>query len=260
MKKPSTQAMNNISDIKKKFLQHPFIKEQMQGTLSIPRFQNFLRQDLLYLHYYGLSLQFLSKTVPTPYVKKFQVFADNVISEQQRIHVLFGQQFDLKISPKPTPALIGYAQHLLASTNFVTADIGVASTIPCCLMYRDLSTQPCSDDNPFKPLIDSYASQGEMAEQMSDIFDKLYAKATDEQRQKMMRAFRTSARWEVNFVDDIYHGVEFDRSKHNYYTGSNSRLFSKKPYAFNQETNHPDYHHSVHPDSSPASSHGRGTP
>jgi thiaminase/transcriptional activator TenA len=85
----------------------------------------------------------------------------------------------------------------------------VAAVLPCFWIYWDIGKQiaaAAATDNPYQAWIDTYSDPafGEEVEAVIAITDRTAELATEEQRARMLDAFKRSTQYEWMFWDSAY--------------------------------------------------------
>ncbi|WP_169787569.1 bifunctional hydroxymethylpyrimidine kinase/phosphomethylpyrimidine kinase [Leucobacter celer] len=200
---------DGISGIRRETDELAYIQSLADGTLPREGFLNYVAQDALYLRAYARVLAHLSTLAPSP---EEQMFWSR--SAQGALHVEFELHRArlggvLDVTAPPSAVTDGYINHLTVAGTRGYAE-AAAAVLPCFWMYADLGTRlvrgefneyACSPEHPYAEWIAAYDSPEFEAdtEQAIGIVTRFASRATPEVRERMWRAFETSAVWEREF-------------------------------------------------------------
>lgn len=197
-------AWNNSAYTYNAIVAHPFNQELMNGILETYRYDFYLEQDEIFVESEAKMEAIIASEISYKYQGNFLVYAKSAYDySQYLIQLNFTRTHEL------APATLAYSNHLLANTVDQTVEVQVASILPCFWYYLELGkyfAQHKVDHNPYQAWIDSYSSQEyeEFVYGVIDIFNKLAESTTPEIRQEMLGVFDVSAKYELNFYNDIY--------------------------------------------------------
>lgn len=194
-----------------RILQHPFIQELQEGSLSHEVFSFYIGQDSLYLQQFGRALALLgARSESSQHLLEFARFAASGVEVERSLHEDLAKRFGVQEGPSEmSPTCRNYTGFLLSTCALNDLTQGVAAVLPCFWIYREVGAaiQPQSNsDNPYKEWIDMYVSEefDELVRKALGIADELAQKASEEQRKKMKEAFAIGARFEWMFWDSAY--------------------------------------------------------
>jgi thiaminase (transcriptional activator TenA) len=190
--------------------QHPFVRGIAEGTLSLERFQFWLRQDYVFLIEYARLLALAAARSPDlETIARFATLLKETVDTEMSLHRGYAAEFDISIDDlereSPAPATRAYTDFLLRVA--VTGDFAevTAALLPCMWAFSEigqrLATQPTPSDQRYAKWIAMYSSKefAELAQWCRDLVDSLAAGLPERDLQKLEAAFLTSSRYERQF-------------------------------------------------------------
>ncbi|KAN0107573.1 Ribokinase-like protein [Russula decolorans] len=162
----------------KQYVQHDFVRQLGQGTLSRERFIHFLKQDYLYLKYYARANGLLVAKSST--YAEFAAAAEVVLSvvKEHNMHISFCAQWgvdlaELESTPEST-ACTAYGAYIMDVGMKGDAASLLMALAACLLGYGEVglwlqreAKRPQSwaklEDNPYKAWIEDYAGESYQA-------------------------------------------------------------------------------------------------
>ncbi|MDR1172847.1 MAG: thiaminase II [Bacteroidales bacterium] len=207
----STKTWKETLPIYQSIIDMPYIKELMDGTLPMEKFQFYLAQDSIYLESFGRTFALIAARADSiqdslAYIR----FAEMVIVVEREMHESYFRSFNLTDTGCAEPACHHY-NHFLKSTAALDAvEVGMAATLPCFWIYREVGDyiyKNHSANNPYQQWIDTYASEefSVFVNQAIDICDAVASQCTEKQQRAMTDAFITASRLEFQFWDSAYY-------------------------------------------------------
>lgn len=212
----SNKAWKQILPIYQSIINMPFIKELMDGTLPIDKFQFYIAQDSIYLESYGKALAIIAaKAHSAQDSLAFIRFAEGAIVVERDMHKSYFKSFNMTDKVHCQPACHHYSHFLKSTAALDSVEIGMAAVLPCFWIYKkvgDYIYENHSKNNPYQKWIDTYAGEkfGLSVTQAIDICDSIASQCTEQQQQAMTEAFVTSGRLEFFFWDGAYRMKTFD--------------------------------------------------
>lgn len=206
----SDKAWKQITPIYQSIIEMPFIKELMDGTLAIDRFQFYIAQDSFYLESYGRALAIIAARVnSTDDSLTYIRFAESAIVVEREMHESFFKTFNLTDKGGMEPSCHHYSHFLKSTAALDAVEVGMSAILPCFWIYKavgDYIYKNCSKNNPYKVWIDTYAGDefGVAVSKAIDTCDVIASKCTELQRQAMTDAFIMASRLEFLFWDSAY--------------------------------------------------------
>jgi thiaminase/transcriptional activator TenA len=188
-------------------LKLPFILELAKGSLSLERFNFYIRQDAIYLKEFGRALAVTaSKVEDKKHADTFSEFARTAVVVEQELHNSFLED----AAANPSPSCLLYTSYMLKQTALEPAQIGVAAVLPCFWVYREVGdhilTHGNRENNPYQRWINTYGGE-EYAAQVDAaiaIFNELAENSAESLKKKMLETYMTSTKMEWLFWNSAY--------------------------------------------------------
>ncbi len=208
-------------DWRKAHQEHPFVVAMGDGSLSLERFQYFMRQDYLFLVDYARVLAIAAAKSPSlDSMGHWAALLDETLNSEMELHRGFCADFGITVgeleSTEAMPATVAYTDHLLRSAY--DGDIAElsAALLPCQWGYdeigRTLAANLQAPGGSFHARwVAGYNDPAyqEMTVWLRDFVDELGRSATEGQRARMLSAFRASTRYEYLFWDAAWNLEEW---------------------------------------------------
>lgn len=200
-----------IEDRYERILEHPFLKELKEGTLSKEVFAFYIGQDSLYLQRFGRALALLgARSDDSQHLLEFARFAASGVEVERSMHEDLAQRFSVDARPKEmSPTCRNYTSFLLSTCALQDRAEGVAAVLPCFWIYREVGRHihaRAVPDNPYQEWIDMYVSEefDELVHKALGITDELAEDASPTLKKRMEAAFVQGTRFEWMFWDSAY--------------------------------------------------------
>lgn len=200
-------------DWRKAHQDHPFVKAMGYGTLSLERFQYFMRQDYLFLVDYARVVGIASAKSPDlNSMGHWASLLNETLNAEMELHRGFCADFGITVeeleATDPMPATVAYIDHLLRSAY----DGGIheisASLLPCQWGYDEIGRQlarvlQAPEDSFHARWVAGYTAPEyqQLTTWLRGFVDELGKSATEAQLSRMLEVFRTSTRYEYLFWD-----------------------------------------------------------
>jgi len=201
---------------------HPFILAMGDGTLSLERFQYFMRQDYLFLIDYARVLAMAAaKTPDLASMGHWASLLDGTLNTEMELHRGFCADFgitpeDLE-KTEPMPATVAYTDHLLRVAYEGDIEELSAALLPCQWGYdevgRKLERTLSAPDGSFHARwVAGYAADDyrEMTAWLRQFVDSMEGSLTEDQRTRMERSFQASTRYEYLFWDAAWNSQSWN--------------------------------------------------
>jgi thiaminase/transcriptional activator TenA len=192
---------------------HTFNLRLSLGTLELPKFLFYLRQDAIYLTAYARALAVTAARLQDiGQVKEFIRFALGAIEAESQLHVNFLREHgivNIKESEQ-SPTCFMYTNYLLKMAASASVEEAVSSLLPCFWVYNEVGKKMAEltliENNPYAPWIAIYSSTDfELSVNLAvDITNELGAHASTALSGKMMSAFLRATQLEWMFWDSAY--------------------------------------------------------
>lgn len=206
----SKQAIDAVQTIYHQIMQHPFIVQLANGSLTQTRFNHYLEQDTLYLAEYRSILATIgAKCHNSSHQKQFLHFAMATIEAEQIVHQYFLKK-SASLTYQTMPATALYTGYLYQQLTTQPLAVAVASILPCFYLYQQvgeaLHQQQLASNHPYHAWISTYASEAFKQDVITvvNIADQLAADSMPDIQAQMTEAFLTAAKMEWLFWDGAW--------------------------------------------------------
>ena len=191
--------------------EHPFVRAMGDGSLSLERFQFFMRQDYLYLIDFCRVLALASAKSPDlESMGRWARLLDETLNSEMALHRGFCADFGITEreleETEPAPATVAYTRHLLETAQGGGIEEIAASLLPCQWGYdeigRNLAARSAAPPESFHARwIAGYnaAEYRQVTDWLRRFVDGIGAAATPETRERMAGLFRASLLHEFAF-------------------------------------------------------------
>lgn len=203
---------DDIADIRSRIDTSPFVEGLGDGTLDTASFENYLRQDALYLREYSRVLARASALAPTSAEQVFWAdAASGAIAAEMELHrtwlgtagdaTTFDDAGDDVLASPTTAAYLG---HLHAAGSVGDYGVVIAAVLPCFWIYQDIGerlAERSHAEHPFAAWLDTYADPAFAAStaRAIELVGAAAAAAGLDRRERMRRAFVLSSSHEEAF-------------------------------------------------------------
>lgn len=205
-----TQLIQHSQPYWQRYIQHPFVCNLANGTLSETHFQHYLKQDYLYLFQYNRALA-LGIFKAENFTQMQQANASiSTILQEVKLHIAYCKQWgitELELQQTPeSPACIAYTRYVLdCGISGGLTDL-YAAIAPCVIGYAEIARwileQNASPvNNPYQAWIDTYAAPDfqQAAVQLGKQLNTLCADLNHKQLAHIQKVFTTATRMEIAF-------------------------------------------------------------
>jgi hydroxymethylpyrimidine/phosphomethylpyrimidine kinase len=187
-----------------------FIRALADGSLPEHEFAYYLSQDALYLNGYSRVLARAAAIAPTEAEQLFWArSAQNCLEVESELHRTWLSTRTADVTPGPVTK--SYVDHLLAASVSGSYAVLVAAVLPCFWLYAEVGetlhaqflAAGAPESHPYAVWLRTYADEEFAAatRQAVAYTDAAARAASESERDAMTRAFRQSARYEVDFFD-----------------------------------------------------------
>lgn len=183
---------NEIDELK-------FITELSAGSLNFEDFNYYINQDALYLRGYAQVLARASIIAPDIDSQRFWAAAASATFEGEMV---LHRKYAVDTTAQPSEITANYVNHL-SSCGEDYAQL-IAAILPCYWIYQDVGARLAAANHPqhrYQDWLSTYASAEFDAATLAaiEMVRRAYATANPVVRERMWRAFETSARHELLF-------------------------------------------------------------
>ncbi len=201
------------ADWQKAHEDHPFVVAMGDGTLSLERFQYYMRQDYLFLIDYARVLALAAAKSPgLDAMGHWAALLDETLNSEMELHRGFCADFGITEAEleatEPMSATVAYTDHLMRAAYDGDIHELSAALLPCQWGYdevgRTLGRVGKAAEGSFHARwIEGYNAPEyqQMTTWLKAFVDDLGKSATERQRSRMLSAFSASTRYEYLFWD-----------------------------------------------------------
>ncbi len=197
-------------------VEHPFVKAIGDGTLSLARFQYFMRQDYLFLIDYCRVLGIAAaRCEDVESMSWWAKLLDETLNSEMALHRSFCDDFGLSAAElegtEPAAATQAYGDYLLRVAYGSSVAVTAAALLPCQWGYgeigrrlsRRMKAEPGSFHARWAAGYDS-AEYHRLTAWLRRFVDRLGASASEQERALMTSAFREGVRHERAFWEQAW--------------------------------------------------------
>lgn len=204
----SEEAWEDSRLIFEEIINHPFIEELGNGTLSKSAFESYIQQDYLFLLDRTNAFSILALRAPNLELKSYlQELAKGSKEGAENIFQKYHLPTPCHEELKKTSACELYTQDMLTIATQGSFQEGLIFLAPCFQIYQKIgkyleATSPAS--NPYKPWIDLYSSleREQKTKKFTDVIDQLISSSND--KASLKKIFQKASNYEYDFWDSVY--------------------------------------------------------
>lgn len=196
-------------------LNHQFIKDIADGSLTAERFNRYVSQDEIYLRDYAEHMFAVADMIPDKELRDmFVQFAKDGLAGEKAMHELLIQRFGTDLNVESSYVTSAYNHRIMSGINTGVLPIAFASILPCMWVYNQVGLHILKsaklDGNPYREWIEEYSNDEftKGAEDLLLVIDKYAAEADEKTRIQMDKVFLDGVMLEYAFWDYGYHGEE----------------------------------------------------
>jgi thiaminase (transcriptional activator TenA) len=191
-------------------LDHPFLNQMADGTLSRERFVFYMKQDSLYLQEFSKALATAGARAPDVDSMLFFVNSAHTCAVVERaLHEGYFKDFGVTLDVGRAPSNFAYSSYLLATASNSSYRVAIAALLPCFWIYREVGDELVKRasaglaGNPYAKWIETYSSEefSTSVDKAIRLVDNAAAEANDVERAEMAQAFDYASRMEWTFWD-----------------------------------------------------------
>ncbi len=189
----------------------PFLGALAAGRLEEARFAFFISQDIHYLDAFAGVLRRAAALADDEDTRAFlDSRAESVLRVEQALHGTFAPRLGLDVAAvraqEPAPVTVAYVDHMRSTAAHGTLGEVIAAVLPCYWVYRRVGERLAPAPPPhelYATWAGAYASPefGDAVNRQIALLDALAARASNEERTRMLRWFHRSLRYEWMFWD-----------------------------------------------------------
>lgn len=208
---------NEVKDIWRGYLEHPFVKGIGEGTLDREKFKNYLIQDYLYLKDYAkvYAVGFTNASS----IKEMKLFADainGILDDEAAVHIKYLEDFGVSREEAENHETditnISYSSYMLGiALKGDVKEIAVAA-LPCAWSYSFIGKNLYEkynenfNNNFYAPWIESYASEEytNLANKWIDYVNEICSNINEGEKKYLASIFKTASIHEMEFWNMAY--------------------------------------------------------
>lgn len=183
---------------------HPYNVEMKYGILPRGKFLYYAEQDRYFLEQFAVCLELVARKISPQYADFFITNA-NICKNHAKSLVAITS--DSLIKSDASLVTYNYMKSM-EETCSQSIEVAIAFILPCFLLYEEVGISMVGfiEDNPYKDWVSGYVSDSfvETVDTMIAIFEELAAKADQQTRIEMKKAFFDSAVQEIAMWSDAY--------------------------------------------------------
>jgi thiaminase (transcriptional activator TenA) len=191
---------------------HPVVRGIGDGSLPVERFARYVRQDYLFLIEYARLLALGAARAPDlETMRRFADLAQAILTDEMALHRAFAselgiseQDLEAERPARQTRAYTDFLLRVAATGDFAEL---AAALLPCMWGYAEvgarLAERGRATDERYARWVETYASDefAELATWCRGLVDRLASEVGEPGRARMLEAFATCSRYELEFWD-----------------------------------------------------------
>lgn len=203
-----------IVNVRKRILEHQFIREMSEGTLEGETFRYFIIQDVLYLREFEKALTILlERSASLPLIHSFANRTLSALSSELTLHCSLLASWSVSnedlLSTSKSPTCTLYGSYLLATVYDCPASEAFAAFLPCFWSYMDIGRSLSingSRNKLYQQWIDTYCSPDLTADldYVIKLVDQVGESASEQEKVNIQRHFHQVSQFEWMFWDAAY--------------------------------------------------------
>lgn len=192
---------------------HPFVTELADGTLDDAAFRHWIEQDYRYLLDYARTFAIASvKAREESTMAGLLDVAHVILEHEMDLHRSFAEEYGIDRSTlestEKAPTCIAYTNFLVRTAHEQPLPVIAAAIYPCGKGYLDVARHMDSiatSTHRYTPFIEKYTGTEfvDAVDWMTQLVDDM-AETYPGERERMKRAFLTSAKLEYQFWEMCY--------------------------------------------------------
>ena len=201
------------------YLEHPFIKEIIDGTLEQSKFEDYLVQDYLYLKEYAKVFAMgVVKAESMEEMKFFYKSVKGTMEDENELHIRYLKEYGYKIKEVEGMNIKLENSSYTSYMNSIASKYGVreiaVAILPCTWSYNFIGQNILSrfaeelEGNPYREWIEMYGDDGfsKFTEEWVDYTNKLCENISEQEQRKLINIFVNCSIYEMKFWDMAYKG------------------------------------------------------
>ncbi|MGL4762006.1 MAG: thiaminase II [Sarcina sp.] len=201
------------------YLEHPFIKEIIDGTLEQSKFEDYLVQDYLYLKEYAKVFAMgVVKAESMEEMKFFYKSVKGTMEDENELHIRYLKEYGYKIKEVEGMNIKLENSSYTSYMNSIASKYGVreiaVAILPCTWSYNFIGQNILGrfaeelEGNPYREWIEMYGDDGfsKFTEEWVDYTNKLCENISEQEQRKLINIFVNCSIYEMKFWDMAYKG------------------------------------------------------
>lgn len=218
----SERLFNNIQSIWNQNHQHPFVQGIGKGTLPKEMFQEYMKQDYVYLIQYAkLYAIGVQKANDLTSMTHFAQLLHNILHFEMNVHREYASQFGITTEEleqtKPTPNNLAYTSYMLSVAQNGTLAELISCLLPCAWDYWEIGKLLKKqyghqlENNPYKTWIETYSSDefGSIALWLIKLLDEITIGKSEEELAVLENHFQITSKYEYLFWEMLMSGQDW---------------------------------------------------
>lgn len=203
-------AETTTKNLVDQILNHPFVRDIANGTLSEDTFSCFETQDNIYIRRYSDALFAMIDILEDWAFEGYALADSNLQTFLYRASISTTKSWKT-----PAPSQMDQCDTCRDYSNFELHSVqkcpfkGLAALAPCYLVYAKIALrlkERSVPNNSYQSWIDKYSDPGSIArsEEMASFLNQVAEKANTKKRQEMLETFHRAVSYELKFLDSAY--------------------------------------------------------
>lgn len=218
----SERLFNNIQSIWNQNHQHPFVQGIGKGTLPKEMFQEYMKQDYVYLIQYAkLYAIGVQKANDLASMTHFAQLLHNILHFEMNVHREYASQFGVTTEEleqtKPTPNNLAYTSYMLSVAQNGTLAELISCLLPCAWDYWEIGKLLKKqyghqlENNPYKTWIETYSSDefGSIALWLIKLLDEITIGKSEDELEVLENHFQITSKYEYLFWEMLMSGQDW---------------------------------------------------
>ncbi|KQL54313.1 thiaminase II [Heyndrickxia shackletonii] len=218
----SERLFNNIQSIWNQNHQHPFVQGIGKGTLPKEMFQEYMKQDYVYLIQYAkLYAIGVQKANDLASMTHFAQLLHNILHFEMNVHREYASQFGITTEEleqtKPTPNNLAYTSYMLSVAQNGTLAELISCLLPCAWDYWEIGKLLKKqyghqlENNPYKTWIETYSSDefGSIALWLIKLLDEITIGKSEDELAVLENHFQITSKYEYLFWEMLMSGQDW---------------------------------------------------
>lgn len=199
------------SDLWRKNLEHPFLREIEADQLPIEKFRFYMKQDYLYLLEYCKALALMiAKSEEEVKIRDYTEILHSTINTEMEHHKQYCERVGIEDLAKTemAPTTAAYTQYLLKTAYSNSLPETIAVILPCFWVYLDMGWKldPSDTREEYRDWILMYRSEEfeALIQKLKDDLDQFIEEMSEREKKNIEKIFERSLRYEYKFWEMSY--------------------------------------------------------